>query len=138
MSILIIHHTRKAVADDPLDLVSGTLGLTGSVDGVMVLRRERGQADAFLYVTGRDIEEEKDYAVKWDAKNTTWTIQGAGDEFRGSDELLEVIRLLRRHDALSIKEITELLNPGIEVMREAKEYQAIKKLVYRAKAVGKI
>jgi hypothetical protein len=138
VSILIIHHTRKAVADDPLDLVSGTLGLTGSVDGVMVLRRERGQADAFLYVTGRDIEEEKDYAMSWDAKTTTWTIQGAGDEFRGSDELLEVIRLLRRYDALSIKEITELLNPGIEITKEAKEYQAIKKLIYRARAAGRI
>ena len=47
VAILVVHHTRKATADDPVELVSGTLGLTGGVDGVMVLRRQRGQADAF-------------------------------------------------------------------------------------------
>jgi hypothetical protein len=138
VSILLIHHTRKAIADDPLDLVSGTLGLTGGVDGVMVLRRQRGQADAFLYVTGRDIEEEQDYALSWDAKTTTWAIKGNAKDYAGSEERLEVVELLRQHGALSIKEMAELLHPDLKITKDSREYQATKQLVYRAKVAGRI
>jgi hypothetical protein len=53
IAILVIHHMRKAEADDPIDEISGSIGLSAGVDGLMVLRRERGAADAFLYVDGR-------------------------------------------------------------------------------------
>ena len=46
---------RKAVADDWLDAVSGTTGLTGAANQISVLSRDRGQADAFLLGTGRDL-----------------------------------------------------------------------------------
>jgi RecA-family ATPase len=39
VSILVLHHTRKMEADDPVDTVSGTLGLAGCADTVMVLNR---------------------------------------------------------------------------------------------------
>jgi len=112
VALLVVHHTRKAVADDPLDLVSGTLGLTGGVDGVMVLRRQRGQADAFLYVTGKDIEEEQDYALNWDAKTTTWAIKGDAGDYAGSDERLAIVELLRQQGPLNSKEIAERLEAG--------------------------
>src|SRR5215207_710344 len=67
VAILIVHHLRKLGADDPLDQVSGSMGLTGGADGALVLNRERGRADAYLYVTGRDIEEEKELALSWDS-----------------------------------------------------------------------
>jgi hypothetical protein len=37
IAILIVHHTRKMDGDDPLEIVSGTTGLTGGVDSVIVL-----------------------------------------------------------------------------------------------------
>jgi len=121
-----------------VELVSGTLGLTGGVDGVMVLRRQRGQADAFLFITGKDIEEEKDYALNWDAKTTTWAIKGDARDYVGSDERLEIVDLLRKHGPLNIKEMAELLHPGIEVKWGTKEYESTKKLILRAREVGKI
>lgn len=55
--ILVVHHTRKMQAADPLDRISGTTGLVGVADQAWILKREsRGQADAVLEVTGRDIE----------------------------------------------------------------------------------
>ena len=104
----------------------------------MVLRRQRGQADAFLYVTGKDIEEEKDYALNWDAKTTTWAIKGDARDYTGSDERLAIVELLKQHGPLSIKEMAALLYPDSEVTWDTKEYEATRKLVYRAKEVGKI
>jgi hypothetical protein len=43
---LALHHTRKASADDFVDTVSGTHGLAGAADAVLVLERSRGSADA--------------------------------------------------------------------------------------------
>jgi len=71
--------------------LSPHVGVNGGVDGVMVLRRQRGQADAFLYVTGKDVEEEKDYALNWDARTTTWAIKGDAKDYTGSDERLAIV-----------------------------------------------
>ena len=54
---VIVHHTRKASAADFLDEVSGTQGVAGAADTVLVLRRMRSKADAVLNITGRDVEE---------------------------------------------------------------------------------
>jgi len=34
---------------------------------VLVLKRDRGRADAYLHCTGREIEEEAELALRWDA-----------------------------------------------------------------------
>ena len=39
ISILVLHHQRKLAADDLIDTLSGTLGLGGAVDFVLILAR---------------------------------------------------------------------------------------------------
>jgi RecA-family ATPase len=56
-SVIAVHHTRKGASDDFLDDVSGTLGLAGSVDTVITLKRGRNTNTGTLSVTGRDVEE---------------------------------------------------------------------------------
>lgn len=56
-SLVIVHHTRKMDAGDFLDAVSGTQGIAGAADTVMVLRRDRQEARATLQVTSRDAAE---------------------------------------------------------------------------------
>ena len=138
VAIILTHHTRKAFADDPVDMISGTLGLTGGVDGTLVLRRQRGQADASLYVTGRDIEDERDYALAWDQSTATWTIKGNAKDFAGSQERLELVDLLRQHPCLSVMEIAQHLNPGEAITRESKAYNSTRQLVFRARQAGRI
>jgi hypothetical protein len=59
LAVLVLHHNRKPIAgdDDPFTAVSGSTGLTGSVDLVMVLRGSRGSPEAALFMQGRDIEQ---------------------------------------------------------------------------------
>lgn len=55
IAIIIVHHVHKMGADDPIDTISGTLGLAGSADSVMVL--DKGAGGCTLHCRGRDIEE---------------------------------------------------------------------------------
>ena len=57
VSVIAVHHTRKGESEDFLDDVSGTLGLAGSVDTVITLKRARNTNTGTLSVTGRDVEE---------------------------------------------------------------------------------
>src|ERR1700694_4892535 len=56
-AVAAVHHARKAVSEDFLDDLSGSLGLAGSVDTVITLKRDRSGSDGTLSVTGRDVEE---------------------------------------------------------------------------------
>jgi len=72
-ALLLCHHDRKAVTADFVDSVSGTNGIAGGADIVLVLTRDRGSAEGLLQVTGRDVAEGA-YAVsfEWGA----WTLDG--------------------------------------------------------------
>ncbi len=57
ISILLVHHTRKCSDSDPFNMISGSTGLSGCVDGSMVLvESKRGSRKGKLYCVGRDIE----------------------------------------------------------------------------------
>ena len=71
IGVLGIHHTRKTMAEDALEEVLGSTGFTGAADSIWVLKRKRGDNNAVLLITGRDIEE-CSIAVKFDPEDGTW------------------------------------------------------------------
>lgn len=57
IAILLIHHLRKMNDDDPMNMISGTTGISGATDSNFVLKKDkRSGNDATLYCVGRDIE----------------------------------------------------------------------------------
>jgi DNA-binding CsgD family transcriptional regulator len=74
MTLLVNHHDRKAGAEDFIDSVSGTHGLAGAADTVVVLTRPRQEEAGRLKVTGRDVAE-GEYAVCF-VDGSTWTLDG--------------------------------------------------------------
>lgn len=107
VAILANHHLRKYadVIEDPLEAVSGSMGLTGAVDTVLVLKRERGRQDAVLNIMGRDIEE-KSLALQF--KFPYWTLLGNAEEYRLSQERQAILAILREaKQAMSPKEVWE-------------------------------
>lgn len=73
-SLVVVHHTRKSDAGDFLDAVSGTQGIAGAADSVLVLRRERHEKRATLQVTARDAAE-GEYSLTM-SENGVWTLDG--------------------------------------------------------------
>jgi len=57
IAVVLVHHQRKMDDPDPFNTVSGTNGITGAADTTMVLDRKRGDKQAVLKVTGRDVIE---------------------------------------------------------------------------------
>jgi AAA domain-containing protein/uncharacterized protein DUF4326/putative AbiEi antitoxin of type IV toxin-antitoxin system len=72
-ALLVLHHDRKATSDDFVDAVSGTHGLAGAADTIVVLARERTEETGLLKVTGRDVIE-GEYAVEF--KDGIWSLVG--------------------------------------------------------------
>ncbi len=95
---LVLHHTRKMGSADFLDEVSGTQGIAGAADAILLLRRMRGEAGGLLQVTGRDIEE-ADYALTFAADIGTWQMSDVpADEVLLGGTRAEVLRWLKAHD----------------------------------------
>lgn len=113
VAILLIHHTRKASADDPFDAILGTTGVGGSIDSGLILKRERGKADAALHVAGRDTEE-REIALKWDHDLAQWTMLGDAEEFRANVLKQAIINALKRDGgSLTPKEVSDSIGDSI-------------------------
>jgi hypothetical protein len=95
IAIVVIHHVRKMEADDPFDTVSGTNGLTGAADTILVLKRQAGNVT--LHARGRDIEE-KETACQFNKDTCRWTLLGEADAVHTSSERTAVIEALRVAD----------------------------------------
>ena len=103
----VVHHTRKAKSEDPIDDISGTYGLTAATDSYMVMRHH---ADgALLYAGGR----------LWTRDHSEYKIQRSGQQrwdmlgpnLGLSDEQEETLRLVKAETAgMSGKRLSELLS----------------------------
>jgi hypothetical protein len=121
-----VHHTRKMASDDFVDTMSGTQGLAGAADFVMMLKRERKSNEATLSVTGRDVVE-NEYAlfaedgIKWRLDGMDLTTAAAKVSER-EDEKRDAGRTERRGENLLW--IVAFVNsrPG-QVTRRADAYQ---------------
>ena len=79
LTLLLIHHTRKLSDSDPLNTLSGSMGLVGSVDGVFVLEKDKrtGQ-DAKLTIANRDTEDFC-FKLRFDPDYCKWAFVGNYD-----------------------------------------------------------
>ena len=101
--ILLVHHTRKLGDSDYMNEISGTNGIAGSADTLMVLKKDkRSSREATLSCTGRDIED-RELTLSLDRDTCVWQVKS--DSLTQPDEDIP-------------DEIPEL----IEFMKEIKSY----------------
>lgn len=89
LAIVVVTHVRKAEAEDPLEMISGTNGLTGAADSIMILNRTADGPK--LYGRGRDVEE-VEKALKFDGGK--WSVLGNVDDVKRSDQRHKIIDAL--------------------------------------------
>jgi hypothetical protein len=97
LAILVLAHDRKMAADDPIDSVSATLGLTGSADGIaIIMRTSQGTT---LYLRGRDIEEQE-LAIVFEPKTCRWSVLGNAGHIHRSDTRQKIQDVLAKATSL--------------------------------------
>ncbi len=136
VTLLVLHHTRKKLSGkdgediDVFETVSGTQGITGACDGLIVMHRMRGTNDATIALTSRDDEEQK-LSLQFDPETLIWKSLGSAEaHLRGEfqKKVLEYMRL--RPDAI-------LHSPGIATALEANP-DAVRKTLHRLEDKGLI
>jgi RecA-family ATPase len=127
LAVLVLHHTRKMEADDPLDTVSGTLGLAGCADAVLVLARN--SQGTTLYMRGRDIEE-AERAISFDKATCRWSILGDAAEIHRSNERSRILEVL--------KGASELLSPQNIVAATGMGANNVWQLLHKMAADGQV
>jgi hypothetical protein len=119
VAFLVVHHTRKASAEDYVDAVSGTHGLAGAADAVLVLSRSRGSADAKLQITGRDVEE-AEYAMTFDSIRGAWALlEGPAEDYEVGETRRKILGYLRENGPATPKAIAEALGLDHENVKKA-------------------
>jgi hypothetical protein len=107
VAIVAIYHTRKTEAPDFVAMMSGTFGLAAGADTVLVARRGRGEADATLYATGRDITEQE-LALRFSPEAQTWAILGDAAVYNLGETRRELLEAVRVHGELTPKTAAEV------------------------------
>jgi predicted ATP-dependent serine protease len=120
VSLVVVHHTRKAASEDFVDSSSGTNGLTGAADTVLIVNRRRLEDQAILSVTGRDIDE-AEYGLERTASGS-WQLIGnclrssaeaatglrvAMTADRHGDRMREIVALVNTHAVTSPREVAD-------------------------------
>jgi RecA-family ATPase len=131
VAIILVHHSRKNdISDDPFDAISGSVGLPGSVDTNMVLKRARHEKAARLHITGR-LMKEQDIALSFN--DGVWTYLGDGqvaDTNALERKIIEAISLGLNTPAVIAKEVDAKLGTVQKYLRRMLDKSLIQQTDY--------
>ena len=120
IAVLLIHHLRKLNDDDPMNMISGTTGLSGATDSNFVLRKsKRGENTATLYCTGRDIAY-RELFLEFDSESHIWNLlsDDCGQTDQSCGRILFLLSALLREQpeiCVPAKALLEKIDPaGVE------------------------
>jgi len=92
LAIVVLHHTRKMAADDLMETVSGSYGISGAVDTILVMaNRPNG---AVLDIRGRDVES-AELAIEFNKHTCRWRVLGDAAEVHVSSQRAKIIAVLK-------------------------------------------
>lgn len=87
VAIVLVTHTRKSIdASDPVSNITGTFGVAGAADDMIILTKEkRSDALTKMSVTGRDVAYEE-YPIVFDQNSYKWVRQGESYELAATQQ----------------------------------------------------
>jgi hypothetical protein len=108
-SIMVVHHTRKTKSDDPYEMASGSMGLTGAADGhIFIVHDDQGQT--VLHLQGRDAEP---LELAIELQSSMWVVKGDPEVAGMSDTRAKIIHAMSKYSfAVAAKDIAKDI--GIE------------------------
>ena len=117
IAVLLVHHLRKLGDDDPMNMISGTTGLSGATDSNFVLRKsKRRENAATLYCTGRDIAY-RELSLEFGGDTHIWSLLADDGERKDSSSgrtivLLSALLREQRSVCAPAKALLEKIDPA--------------------------
>src|SRR5262245_40427655 len=124
LTIVVAHHTRKMAADDLMETVSGSYGVSGAVDTILVMANKPN--GAVLDIRGRDVES-AELAIEFNRRTCRWRLLGDAAEVHVSSQRAKIIAALKEAGLAitipALMEETDMKRNPLEVLlgRMAKE-----------------
>ena len=125
IGVVGLHHTKKGGADDPLEALSGSNGLSATADTTLLL--DRNGDGISLYVRGRDVDE-KESALVFAAG--AWTVIGDAADVRQTDERSNILATLRDAD--------EPMSPADVAVASGMKANNVRQLLFKMAKAGEV
>ena len=99
LAVVCVHHLRKSVpgSADDFEAISGSMGLAGACDAVLMLKGKRGDTDTVLSATSRDFESQELVIAfdsgRWILKSTNSDEYLADQAYIKSDIIRAAVKL---------------------------------------------
>ena len=143
IAILLIHHLRKLHDDDPMNMISGSTGLSGAADSTFAFQKNSRLANvASLHCTGRDIPD-RTLKLEFGEEDHVWKLLEDSKTCSGASKIstlqIEILlsELLQKESEISApakallekidpdgslgitpKKVTRLVLESVETLRE--------------------
>jgi DNA-binding transcriptional ArsR family regulator len=114
--IILVTHTRKTEAEDAIDQVMGSVGIVGTADVILALKRSRGSDDAVLRVDGNDFESQEIVLQFRTDPMGFEAVDIDPRETRLTPERKEVLEALREFEEGTAKEIAAVIGKDPDVV----------------------
>jgi putative DNA primase/helicase len=119
--VICVHHTRKGDArksENPFDEISGSTGIQGVADTLIVCQRPKGTDEGTMFVTGREVSEES-YPMTFSKETMTWTI----DKPEENVDVTPIVwdSWFANNDSITVKDACKLWNINQRTARERLE-----------------
>jgi len=92
LAIVVVHHTRKMAADDLMEMVSGSYGVSGAVDTILVMATKA--SGTVLDIRGRDVES-AELAIEFNKNTCRWRVLGNAAEVHVSEQRAKILAALK-------------------------------------------
>lgn len=114
IAVIIIHHTRKAKADDVFDEISGTTGLSGGVSSMWVLGRSPDNSgESILALRGRDISDDDPMAVQWDNYTCQFVRVASGEEVSSGAARRSILNAMDEATEYQLKDLAAAVHKSV-------------------------
>jgi hypothetical protein len=92
VAIAVVHHTRKMAADDLMETVSGSYGVSGAADTILVMATKG--SGTVLDIRGRDVEP-AELAIEFDKNTCRWRVLGNAADIHVSEQRAKILAALK-------------------------------------------
>ena len=117
VTIIVVHHTRKARAEHVFDEISGTNGLMGAVSTAWMLTVNPDEpGEQMLALQGRDVMVDDPLAVKWDSYLCQHMFVATGAEASSSSARRAILKVMTEDTEYAVRDLAASVKSSVKAV----------------------